>query len=120
MYTGVLDLHSLIRWAVVILGVIAIIVALGGKRWTPQQASLGRWFSIALDVQVVIGLILYFVSPLGSHALGDMSTTMADPTARFFALEHGVIMIIAAALVHIGVSRGKKSDSPRQAAIFYI
>src|SRR5680860_345299 len=120
MYTGILDLHNVLRWAVVVLGVIAIIAALAGSRWTPQQASLGRWFSIALDVQVLIGLVLYFVSPLVQNALQDFGAAMGDSTLRFFALEHGLIMLVAAALVHIGVSRGRKTDNPRQALIFYL
>ena len=57
MYTGILDLHSLVRWAVVVLGVVAIIAALTGSRWTPQQASLGRWLTIAVDVQAELGAL---------------------------------------------------------------
>lgn len=120
MYTGVLDLHNLIRWAVVLLGVIAIVVALGGKRWTPQQNSLGRWFSIVFDVQVLLGIILIFLSPIARSAFSDFGAAMRDSTLRFFALEHPLLMVIAAVLVHVGVSRGRKTDSPRTAAVFYI
>ncbi len=120
MYTGVLDLHNLIRWAVVLLGVIAIVVALGGKRWTPQQNSLGRWFSLAFDVQVLLGIILIFLSPIAQSAFSDFGAAMRDSTLRFFALEHPLLMVIAAVLVHVGVSRGRKTDSPRTAAVFYI
>lgn len=120
MYTGILDLHNIVRWAVVVLGVIAIIAAISGSRWTPQQASLGRWLTIALDVQVLVGIVLYIVSPLVRGAFQDFGAAMGDSTLRFFALEHGLIMLVAAALVHIGVSRGRKSDNPRQALIFYL
>lgn len=120
MYNGILDLHNLVRWAVVLLGLIAILAALTGSRWSPQQASLGRWFTIALDVQVLIGLVLYFVSPLVQGALQDFGAAMGEPALRFFALEHGIIMLVAAALVHIGVSRGRKTDNPRQALVFYL
>jgi len=120
MYTGILDLHSLVRWAVVVLGAIAIIAALTANRWTPQQASLGRWFSIALDVQVLIGIVLYIVSPLVRGAWQNFGDAMGDGTLRFFALEHGLIMLIAAVLVHVGVSRGRKTDNPKQALIFYL
>ncbi len=120
MYTGILDLHNLVRWAVVVLGLIAIVAALTGTRWTPLQASLGRWFTIALDVQVLIGIVLYIVSPLVRGALQNFGDAMGVPELRFFALEHGLIMVVAAALVHIGVSRGRKTDNPRQALIFYL
>lgn len=120
MYNGIIDLHNLMRWVVVVLGVIAIIAALSGNRWTPQQASLGRWFSIALDVQLLIGIVLYFVSPLVQGALDNFGDAMGVRELRFFAMEHGLIMLVAAALVHIGVSRGRKTDNPKQALIFYL
>jgi hypothetical protein len=120
MYNGLLDLHNLIRWAVVLLGVIAIVVALGGARWTPQQNSLGRWFSLAFDVQVLIGIVLLFVSPLATSAFADLGAAMGDPALRRMVIEHPVLMVIAAVLVHVGVSRGRKADSPRTAAIFYL
>lgn len=120
MYNGLLDLHNLIRWAVVLLGLIAIVVALGGKRWTPQQNSLGRWFSTVFDVQVLIGIILLFVSPLVGNAFTDFGATMSDSALRRMVIEHPVLMIVAAVLVHVGVSRGRKTDSSRTAAIFYL
>src|SRR5690606_16578465 len=120
MYNGVLDLHNLIRWAVVLLGVIAIVVAIGGKRWTPQQNSLGRWFSTAFDVQVLLGIVLLFLSPVAQAAFRDFGAAMRDSTLRFYALEHPLLMVVAAVLVHVGVSRGRKTDSTRTAAIFYV
>ena len=120
MYTGLLDLHNLVRWAVVLLGLVAIVMALSGTRWTPQQNSLGRWFSLAFDVQVLLGIILLFVSPLAQSAFADFGAAMSDSTLRRIVLEHPLLMIIAAVLVHVGVSRGRKTDSSRTAAIFYV
>jgi len=120
MYNGLLDLHNLIRWAVVLLGIIAIVVAVGGKRWTPQQNSLGRWFSLTVDVQVLIGIVLLFVSPLAESAFADFGAAMGDSALRRVVVEHPLLMIVAAVLVHVGVSRGRKTDSPRTAAIFYV
>lgn len=120
MYNGLLDLHNLIRWAVVLLALVAVVVALGGKRWTPQQNSLGRWFSTVFDVQVLIGIVLLFVSPLAKAAFSDFGATMGNSVLRKMVIEHPVLMIVAAILVHVGVSRGRKTDSPRTAAIFYV
>lgn len=120
MYTGLLDLHNLVRWAVVLLGLIAIVMAVGGTRWTPQQNSLGRWFSLSFDVQVLLGIILLFVSPLVRTAFADFGAAMGDSALRRIVIEHPLLMIIAAVLVHVGVSRGRKTDSSRTAAIFYV
>lgn len=120
MYTGLLDLHSVIRWVVALLGVVAIVSAVVAERWTPAQNSLARWFSIAVDVQVLLGLVLWFVSPLVRNALGDMGAVMRDPALRKIVIEHPVLMIVGAVLVHVGVSRGRKTDNPRQALVFYV
>lgn len=120
MYTGTLDLHNLIRWAVVLLGLVAIVVGFAGSRWTPLQSSLGRWFSVVVDVQVLIGIVLLFLSPIVRSAWSNMGTAMKNGDLRFFALEHPLLMIVAAVLVRVGVSRGRKTDSSRTAALFYL
>ncbi len=120
MYTGLLDLHNVIRWVVVVLGVVAIVSALVAQRWTPAQRSLARWFTIAFDVQVLVGLVLWFLSPLVQSSLSDMGAAMGDPTRRFFLLEHPLLMVVAAVLVHVGVARARKTDNPRQALLFYV
>ena len=78
MYTGLLDLHNVVRWVVVVLGVVALVSALVAQRWTPAQNSLARWFTIAFDVQVLVGLVLWFVSPLVQSAMRNMGTAMRD------------------------------------------
>ncbi len=124
MYVGILDLHNVVRWAVLILGVIAVFGAwsgvMSGGRFSDGQAKLGRWFSIAFDVQVLLGLILYFgLSPITRAALSDFGSAMRDSTMRFYAIEHALMMVVAAVLVHIGLSRAKKSGKALPAAIFY-
>ncbi|HZW27043.1 MAG TPA: hypothetical protein VFF08_01215 [Trueperaceae bacterium] len=120
MYTGLLDLHNVVRWVVVVLGVVSVVSALVAQRWTPAQNSLARWFTIAVDVQVLLGLVLWFVSPLVRSALGNMGAVMSDPAQRKIVIEHPVMMVVAAALVHVGASRGRKTDNPRQALVFYL
>lgn len=124
VYQGFLDLHNVVRWVVLLLGVAALVAAwlgaMSGGRWTKTQAGLGRWFSIAFDVQVLLGLVLYFaLSRITTNALRDFGAAMSDSNVRFFAVEHSLMMIIAAVLVHIGVARGKRADRALPAAIFY-
>jgi hypothetical protein len=52
----------------------------------------------------LIGLILYFVSPLGFASLGQMS----NKALRLTSLEHPLINIIAIALITIGWAKHKK------------
>jgi len=124
MYTFLLDLHNLLRWVILIVGVIAVAMALRGAfaraTWTGQQNALGRIFTISLDLQLLVGLLLYFVfSPITTGALRNFGAAMQDDRMRFFLVEHLPVMIIAIALVHIGAARARRLDSARPAAIFY-
>lgn len=117
MYGTVLIIHSWLRWAVLAAGVAA--VARGGTR----DSSTGRWFTILLDVQMLIGLLLYFVlSPFTREALSDFGGAMGNAQLRFFAVEHAFGMLIGLALAHIGTAKIKKAPAERRgrlAMIFY-
>lgn len=117
MYGIVLIIHSWLRWAVLAAGIAS--VARGGA----PGSSTGRWFTILLDVQMLIGLLLYFVlSPFTTAALGDFGGAMKIPQLRFFAVEHTFGMVIALALAHIGTAKIKKVPTerrPKLAMIFY-
>ena len=127
-YEIVRILHNLVRWAVLILGVIAAVRALAGwfgrRGWLPVDDRLGLFFTMSLDIQVLLGLLLYFVPSLITTAnfsrLGD---AMGNPSVRFFMVEHALLMLVAVVLAHIGRSRAKKAPNPiarhRAAAIFY-
>jgi hypothetical protein len=107
MYSALLGLHSWLRWAVIILGVLAVVRALGGRGgrpWSSTDDSIGRWFVVVLDVQFVIGLLLYaFVSPLTTQIVfADFGAAMGNSMLRFWAVEHLFGMIVALALAHVG------------------
>ena len=67
---------------------------------------------ILSHVQLLIGLILYFVSPVGLSLLQG-GGAMSDPAARLTALEHPLINIVAIVLITIGYSRAKKAQTSR-------
>ena len=74
---------------------------------------------IICHIQLLVGLILYFVSPLGSAQLGNMK----DAAMRLTSLEHPLINIIALVLITIGWSKHKKEESNngkfKKIAVFY-
>ena len=124
MYSILLFLHSWVRWIVLVLGVLAVARAFMRSRgWTPAHDAAGKWFSIGLDAQVTLGLILYAISPIVRMALGDPGAAMRDAVLRYFLLEHILAMVIAIALVHVGRARIRKATSDagkfRAAAIFF-
>jgi hypothetical protein len=128
MYAAFLMIHSLVRWVVLVLALVAVaraIAGLSGRRdWLNADQSIGAWFTGSLDLQMLLGLVLYiFLSPFTHEAFGDFGAAMRNPPLRFFAVEHLTGMIIAVALAHIGRARTKKLSEPAQrhkaALIFY-
>jgi hypothetical protein len=128
MYSIVLSAHSWLRWAVVLLGLFAVIRAIAGWQnrtpWTPGDERMGLLLMIALDVQVLLGLLLYFVySPYTALAMEDFGNAMRSSDLRFWAVEHGFGALVGLALLHIGRARVKKTtDSLRKhrtTAIFF-
>lgn len=127
MYGLVLTLHSLIRWVVVIVGVAVVVRSLvgffGDRKWAQLDDRLGLIFTSSMDLQLLLGLLLYVVSPLTRAAMSDMGAAMSSAPLRYFAVEHVIIMIVAVVLAHIGRSRSRKAIGDhskfKQAAIFY-
>src|SRR4051812_24256707 len=100
----VLWFHSLLRWAVLVTGLVAWFRAIGGKTakrpWTPQDELWSLLLTISADLQLAVGLLLYFLSPITRMGFSNFSAAMRIETARFFTAEHPAVMIIAIALIH--------------------
>ncbi len=111
MYTGLQHLHSglayLLLAALAIIFIYALIGALSNREFTEKDRKIAMVGFILSHIQLLIGLILYFVSPLGFSLLRG-GGAMDDPAARLTALEHPLINILAIALISIGYIRAKK------------
>ena len=109
----VLFLHNILRWAVLIFGVWAVfngISGLGGKRaFTKADKQSGLLFMIFTDVQLLLGLILYFVKGWSNNFSAGMGSVMKDTLLRFFTVEHSLMMLLAWVLIHVGYSKVKKA-----------
>ena len=128
MYDLVLAAHSWIRWAVVLLGLAAVVLAIRGasgrRAWTSADNKAGLFFVTALDIQLLLGLLLYFAfSPYTALAMDDFGGAMSTSHLRFWAVEHPFGAIIALALAHVGRVKIRKTADParkhRLAAIFF-
>jgi hypothetical protein len=115
MYTTVLTLHSWIRWIALVAGVGVTLAALRGK--VEGDSSIAdRWAMVAmmaLDIQMLIGLILYFgLSPNMQEILNHFGESMRRADTRFWAVEHVSAMIAAVALSHVGRVLARKATRP--------
>jgi hypothetical protein len=122
MYTGLLHLHSFLRWVILLLLVVSILMSLAGmmgkRPFTARQAKIALFLMISAHIQLLVGLYEWIFGPWGVKRLGDMST---DKIARFYGVEHITGMIIAIALITIGRSATKKSipDAAKQRRTFW-
>ena len=104
MYFSFLLLHSWMRWVVIIA---AVLVFLRGARGINMTT---RVFVTALDIQMLLGLILYFaLSPSTRAAFQNMGAAMSNPTLRYWSVEHLAGMILAVAAAHIGRTRMRRA-----------
>ena len=127
MYDLLLLSHSWLRWLVLLAFVAALARAIGGvstrRPWTPVDTRAGIWLTASLDLQMLLGLILYiFLSPVTQSAFVDMAAAMRAAPIRFFAVEHPVGMIVAIALAHVGrarVGKATASESKHKLALIF-
>ena len=111
MYTGLKHFHSFLAYLVLLLIAAAVINAILAKASKRPFAGTGRKLAlfglIAAHVQLLFGLVLYFVSPAGFSNFSGAN--MGNSAARLYMLEHPLTMIIAIVLVTIGWSKAKKA-----------
>ena len=128
MYSSALWLHSLLRWAVLVTGLVAWFRAIGGstakRPWTPTDDLWGLLLTISADLQLLVGLVLYvFLSPITRLGVRNFAAAMQIPAARFFTVEHAAGMVIAIVLIHVArVKIRKAGDAARKhrlAMIFF-
>ena len=118
-YGLVLAIHSTLRWVALGAGVVAAAAAWGGRlgssSWADTTAASGRAFAVTMDLQLVVGLVLYLaLSPTVASGLGNMSGAMADSQHRFWMVEHPAAMIAALVLAHIGVARSRRRSGAEE------
>ncbi len=106
---GLVHAHSGLRWIV-----LALLVALvwqawqkgrSGAEYTEADRKLNLYTLIAVHIQLLLGLALYF----HSDKVNFDSSSWSVSVTRFFTLEHSLMMLIAIVLITIGYSKAKKA-----------
>lgn len=123
MYLGLLHSHNLLRWIVLIAAVVALIQIYrswrGKGSWSQADTRTGLFFTISLHLQLLVGFLLFFISPLTTTALANFGAAMQNSVLRFFLVEHTVVMLLAVVLAQVGFSLGRRRGRPATAAILY-
>ena len=128
MYTAIQHLHS--YWAYLLLLIVvlatfnAIVKLIGKKPFAAQDFRISLFALIVMHIQLLIGFVLYFVSPYFSAFSSEgMGEIMKNETLRLYLIEHPTTMILAIVFITIGYSKHKKKLSSNKKfktlSIFY-
>lgn len=116
MYTGIQHLHSGIAYlallALVVVFLYAFFSSISRREFTEKDRKFAMIAFILAHIQLLVGLILYFISPLG-FAMLTSGEAMSDPAARLLALEHPLINILAIVIISVGYIRAKKISTSK-------
>ncbi len=127
MYNTLLILHNLLRWvflAAAIYAILRSVLGLMNKNvYNKSDNTAGSMLVALAHTQLLIGIILLFVSPVIQAAMQDMGAAMKDKTLRLQLIEHPLTMIIGVVLIQIGRIRTRKAyadaDKYKRSLIFY-
>lgn len=113
MYTGIKHLHSTLAYVLLAGLVIAILYVLfaylQNRPYNRKMTLLGL---ICAHLQLVVGLIAYFVSPYGIKNVSGAA--MKDSISRLYFLEHPLMMLVAIILITVGYSRAKRLPTAKK------
>lgn len=128
MYTGIKHLHSYWAYLVLLIVFLATINALvkyfGKKPYESKDFRISLFALIVSHLQLLIGLVIYFVSPyFSAFSNQGMGEVMKNSNLRLYLIEHPITMILAIVFITMGYSKHKKELSSRpkfkKLGIFY-
>ena len=118
MYTALLVFHSLFRWFLLLSLVFAIYKAysgwFSGKAFAKSDNTLRIVTSSLAHVQLLIGIGLFFVSPLIEYFLNNFGDAVKQSEVRFFGMEHNLMMLLAIVFITIGSASSKRKPTDVQ------
>ena len=111
MYEFIQKFHSGWAYLAVLVLVVAVINSFVGlfskKEFIAKDRKISLFGLVAIHTQLLIGLVLYFVSGRGFDSLGQMSNS----ELRLTSLEHPLINLIGITLITIGWMKHKKLNT---------
>lgn len=106
--------HSGLRWIILILLIAAIGQAFAGMNGNkPFNRKLSLFAMIACHIQLVIGMVQYFLGKFYMALPPEVTDEALKSTHRFFRMEHIAMMVVAIALITVGNSRSKKAATDK-------
>jgi hypothetical protein len=115
MQTGLLHLHNLLRWIILVLLLLSILKSYTGmttkKAFEASDKKIWLFTMIAAHITLLLGLYQWMLGRYGifSYVKPEGISMMKDPYLRFFQMEHPVSMILAILMITLGYGMAKKN-----------
>lgn len=114
MYSSLLPLHSIFRWLVLLMMLTSIYVAYNGWKlklaFTPLANSIRHWTATLAHIQLMLGMVLYFYSPIVKYSMPVSSRALMSQHA-FFKYLHIAFMLFAIVVLTIGSAKAKRAST---------
>src|SRR5665213_562845 len=128
MSAVLLEIHSVLRWIILLLLLLSIIRSFSGwrkhKELRDADARLWLFTMISAHLTLLIGLYLLFFGRFGvlSSGLPEGVHLMKDKFYRFFWVEHPVGMVLATTLITLarGVVKKQIQDPLKYKRAFWL
>ena len=124
----ILGIHNILRWVVMLAALFTLYRMTRGllakPDWDKTDRLAGLTFTIVLDLQLLLGLILYFIlSPIVKVFFADFNTGLQDSMLRYWGIEHIGLMAAVVIFGHLGGAVARKNipdqEKYRKSAIFF-
>ena len=114
-YELLLTLHNLWRWVVLVMAILAAVTSLigwfGKRQWSDRERRIGSFTAMTVDIQFLLGLLLYVFGEYGIKAwMRGFAFMRANPPYLFFGLEHLFYMLVAVVLAHLGSMLPRRAE----------
>jgi len=84
------------------------------KQFTKLDNTLRLSTTTIAHTQLILGLLLYFISPVIQYFLKNFSESVHDRGIRFFGMEHNLMMLVAIVFITIGSAAAKRKITDKQ------
>lgn len=114
MQTGLVHLHNILRWVILILLLISVVKSYtgwkSGRAFNNGDRKIWLFTMIAAHTTLVLGLYQWLAGRIGiiTTELPEGTSFMKDKAYRFFWLEHPLLMILAIVMITLGYGTAKK------------
>ena len=118
MYITLLTLHSLFRWLVLLALIYSIYRSykgyFGNQVFTRQDNHFRHWTATMAHIQFMIGVVLYFQSPIVKAFRMNLGSGANDISLTFFGVIHVCLMLAGIFVLTLGSIKAKRKETDRE------